>query len=110
MVEPEPPDPFRVHAGVDEMPDGLVERRGLPDAPRTKNKLEAMRIIPVQRLPQLLRQRALDLSRKRGRHDAASLPRVLLIEHPLEVFRLRSPSSQRPNPLLSSIRLISLMR
>jgi hypothetical protein len=95
VVKAEPPDPFRGYLDVNEMSDGLVERCRLADTSRPENELEAMRLIKVEGLPELSRQRAFDPTCERGRHGACPVPWVLLVEHALQIFRLRSPGSQR---------------
>ncbi len=98
MVQSKPPDPVRADAGVDEVPNRLVKRRGLTDAARTEHELETVRVVAVERLPQLLGQGPFYVSGECGRYDTGPLPRVLLVEHTLQVFWVGVASSQRSAP------------
>ncbi len=85
-------------AGVDEVPNRLVERRGLTDAARTEHELETVRVVAVERLPQLLGQGPFYVSGECGGYDTSPLPRVLLVEHTLQVFWSGSPGGHRSTP------------
>ena len=95
VVDPHPADASRFDALGQQPPDALVEDRGLAHPARAQDQLESTQPVRHESLPQDVRQVPFHGRRQRRRDLAEALPRILLREHPLEVFRFRPCNNQR---------------
>ena len=100
VVQSKPPDPLRVGPVADEVTYRLVERGGLAHSSWTEHQLEAVWLVVAETAPQQLGESALDGPCQRIRYPAVALPRILLVEDPLQVLRLRAPDRQRQPPFV----------
>jgi len=95
VVDPHPPDAMRLDALGQQPLDALVENRGLAHPARTKDQLKSAQPVRHKSPPQNLRQGPFHGRCQHGRDFAKAVPRILLSEHPLQVFRCRLRNNQR---------------